>query len=406
MRKTFPGYYHPSEADIVRIWNTAVFSFDANVILNLYQFSPSSRALFFEILSTVKERIYITHQAAAEYHAHIWDRINVQVKLYEAGELNGFINKLENHVQQMKEHPILDYVALSKFVHDTKANLSALVSDRTALKKYYEDCDSIRNRVADLFEDKVGPPFNEEQLAQKFLEAKIRIEKKIPPGYKDAEKPEPQRYGDILMWYQLMWFAQRAEIKNPLIFVTDEQKEDWWIIRGGQTVSARPELIDEMLKTASVQVLIYSSEQFMAEATTKLNIATNYGAIDNALSELKTIKRQRDDAPDETRSAKVLRRRVRKVLLVNCPSCFEKQLRISDESVACLKCGYRSKDPREAFLENYEHPPISFPDAITRPEISTCCGKELKLVFQEVDKDGIEGAFQTICFVCGAHQEF
>ena len=35
MREMFPGYFAPTRTELERLWQTAVFSFDANVLLKL-----------------------------------------------------------------------------------------------------------------------------------------------------------------------------------------------------------------------------------------------------------------------------------------------------------------------------------------------------------------------------------
>jgi len=39
MRDLFPEYYIPREEDFQKAWNTGLFVFDANVLLNLYGYS-------------------------------------------------------------------------------------------------------------------------------------------------------------------------------------------------------------------------------------------------------------------------------------------------------------------------------------------------------------------------------
>ena len=43
MRKTFPGYYRPTEAEFRRLWDKCIFVLDANVLLNLYRYSEETR---------------------------------------------------------------------------------------------------------------------------------------------------------------------------------------------------------------------------------------------------------------------------------------------------------------------------------------------------------------------------
>jgi hypothetical protein len=77
-----------------------------------------------------------------------------------------------------------------------------------------------------------------ERMKQESDEAQLRIDNKRPPGFRDASKPIPQRYGDAFIWFDLVRLA--ADRKRPIMFVTDDDKDDWWLIVEGQKLGARP----------------------------------------------------------------------------------------------------------------------------------------------------------------------
>ena len=51
--------------------------------------------------------------------------------------------------------------------------------------------------------------------------------------------------------------------KKPVIFVTEDEKKDWWWRIEDRIVGPRPELIEEMKEKASVSYYSYSLEPFM-----------------------------------------------------------------------------------------------------------------------------------------------
>jgi len=51
-----------------------------------------------------------------------------------------------------------------------------------------------------------------------------------------------------------------------LIFITDDNKEDWWLIENGETLGSRPELIEEIFKFGVTSFYMYSSERFLKYA--------------------------------------------------------------------------------------------------------------------------------------------
>jgi hypothetical protein len=79
------------------------------------------------------------------------------------------------------------------------------------------------------------------------------------------------------MWLQLIEYAKAQ--RKPIIFVTDDRKEDWWRKEKGQTVSPRPELINEIQNEAHVKFYMYHSEQFLKHAQEFLGLEGQQAAI-------------------------------------------------------------------------------------------------------------------------------
>ena len=95
-----------------------------------------------------------------------------------------------------------------------------------------------------MFEGKVGTPYTEEKLGKIYKEGEKRYKKKIPPGYKDIDKPGFEIYGDLVLWFQVIDKAKSE--KRQIILIVDEKKEDWWFKSKGKIIGPRPELINEM----------------------------------------------------------------------------------------------------------------------------------------------------------------
>ncbi len=142
----------------------------------------------------------------------------------------------------------------------------------------YLSRDPIKERIADLFEGRVGEPYTEEQKDELYKVAEERIQQQIPPGYKDAKKEAPEKYGDIIIWFQMLDFAEVQ--KTPIIFVTDDQKEDWWLKQNGRVLGPRTQLIEEMLQRSDMFFHMYRPDQFMQYAERNLAVAASPRAIE------------------------------------------------------------------------------------------------------------------------------
>ena len=106
------------------------------------------------------------------------------------------------------------------------------------------------------------------QLDELALEGEKRYTNQQPPGYKDAKKDadgdQYRRYGDLIVWKQLL---DEAKTKNvPVVFITDDNKEDWWLVQSGRTIGPRTELRDEFFTFAGNNFWMYTVDRFIEEA--------------------------------------------------------------------------------------------------------------------------------------------
>ena len=61
MKELFPGYFREDEREIKEIWDNCYFVFDANILLNLYRYSDTTRKDFLKVLEKVKERVIMSY---------------------------------------------------------------------------------------------------------------------------------------------------------------------------------------------------------------------------------------------------------------------------------------------------------------------------------------------------------
>jgi len=73
---------------------------------------------------------------------------------------------------------------------------------------------------------------------------------KVPPGYKDSAKPD-EGIGDLLIWRTILETGSTA--KKSVIFVSGEEKPDWWHLSNKQPLYPRYELVDEFRRVSEGQ---------------------------------------------------------------------------------------------------------------------------------------------------------
>ena len=283
MRKTFPGHYRPTEDEFSELWNTCLFVLDTNVLLNLYRYSPETSEEFIGILNEMSDRLWIPHQVALEYQQRRPDVIAIQVDAHV--EIQNLLKKLGDKLPSLRrdkdrslERINSIFTEVDKELNERKREYLDLLND-----------DYLRDTITSLFEGKVGSPYSTEQLNEIYKKGEIRYEHETPPGYLDArDKEDMRKYGDMVLWLQVIDKAK--ETKKPIILVTDDRKDDWWLQRKGRTIGPRPELVEEMLSEAGVSFYMYRADQFMTYAQKYIERQVKQEAID----EVRDV-RQRDE---------------------------------------------------------------------------------------------------------------
>lgn len=198
--------------------------------------------------------------------------IDEQMKVYD--DLDKELEKLSSVVlQKLRRHPRPDRDELGQQV---EIALTPIREEIAAVKEEHPDPladghplgeDRVREVLAEVLDGRVGSRRDPAELAKVGAD---RFKRKQPPGWKDAEKPEPDCYGDLAIWLDAVDRA-KAEGK-PLIVVTEERKEDWWWLRSGELIGARPELVEEVRSEAGQDFLLSNLTQFMAEAAVALEL--------------------------------------------------------------------------------------------------------------------------------------
>ncbi len=242
MKNKFPGYYRPTGEEFKSLWDECYFVLDANVLLNLYRYTPDTSKQLFNILNRISKRLWIPHQTAYEYQRLRLIVIEQQRSVYVV--LENKINKNKNFIESLlneyKKHP---YIKISDIIEKSNNFFNNVIEDLLEMKKSHPDLresDDIRERIDHLLEDKIGNPYDSTKQKEIIGEAIKRYSEKIPPGFKDEDNKEgTEKYGDCILWYQIIDFA--SEQKKPIILVTDDRKEDWWWKLDGKTIASRAE---------------------------------------------------------------------------------------------------------------------------------------------------------------------
>lgn len=283
MKNAIQEYIELTNEEKEELWENAVFVFDTNVFLNLYRYSQKTREILLGAMEQLKERIWMPSHVAHEFMENrievIFETIDRYTRLRK--ETESFVNTCVDILRIKTDDSEL--VELQKYIEtwiDTNKGKNLLVTDVTN--------DAILDKIFELFDGKVGDGFDEEEMKKIKIEGNVRYEKKMPPGYKDMIKQngiiENNAYGDLIIWKEILRFSEK-ERKN-IIYVTHDQKEDWWNIKRGKTVGPRIELRKEFMTITHNKFHMYTMNNFISRFEGKNELKIDQSIIE----EVQTIQ--------------------------------------------------------------------------------------------------------------------
>ncbi|WP_197278785.1 PIN-like domain-containing protein, partial [Pseudanabaena sp. 'Roaring Creek'] len=174
----------------------------------------------------------------------------------------------------LKQYPSIDYNELYKQIDARFKSFLDGLKDSEEEQLNISGNDFIREQIDQLFYNKIGSPPSKSELDSIYEEGKERYSNFYPPGFKDntAEKKKSpylcnglifkREYGDLIVWKEILKKVEEEQWKY-IIFVTDDDKEDWWREEDGKTLSACPQLTEEIFKFGIKCFYMYSSDRFL-----------------------------------------------------------------------------------------------------------------------------------------------
>ncbi len=259
MKSTFKEYHQYTEQEFKALCKNCLFVFDTNTLLNMYRYSRETVDIYFKVLTKLKEKrqLWIPYQVGYEFHE---ERINV-ISEYEGSydAILSILKRAESDIQtKYKHHPFLD---LKGITGKGLSSAEAAIKEAKGKHPKWLENDEVLEKMNELFEGNVGGNYDETKLCEIRKEGTERYDKKIPPGFKDDKKDDNKKFGDLILWYQIIDKAN--ESKKPIVFISGDVKEDWWLEKNGKRIMPLPQLRKEMYEKANVDFHIYTPDQFL-----------------------------------------------------------------------------------------------------------------------------------------------
>lgn len=303
MKKIFREYYHYSEEEIQEMRKEWLFVLDTNILLNFYRYSQETKDMFIKVLNILKNRqqLWIPYQVGKEFHDNRIDIISTYEKSYSniIKELDDNFSSLEwTLMSKYPKHPSIDIKDLLNPLKEAMEKLKKSILDKQKKHPSLLKEDLILEDINNIFEECVWSLPSEEEIKKYKKEWEQRYKEGIPPWFADKGKAEEKRYGDLILWFQIIEKAKESQ-KN-IIFVSDDVKKDWWIIKDGKKIMPLPALKKEILTKAKVNFHIYTWDYFLEESSKYLlNEGISLSISTEIINEAKEVRENNTSNIDE-----------------------------------------------------------------------------------------------------------
>lgn len=342
MKALFSGFYSTPSDSLAEIWmsDTTLFVFDTNCLLNLYRCEEHTREEILSVMKVIKDRVWIPFQVGFEYQS------NRRIVIEESANS---LNKIKSELQKIYTQNILSsgsvkkhlYNALSDEISSLQSELQTIIDNyiaekitpRITSKEKISQHDSIRDDIDEIINNKIGQIPTQEYIDSINEQGKKRYENKIPPGFKDDTKKESSffsgvelqdKFGDLYLWKEIINKAKCEKIKN-IIFICDDNKNDWWYIQSGKTHGALESLKTEICTESNIDNFkLINQLTFLHEARDNLK---NIEISDSSLKEVEELSNREISTDDDKISLDIIKRNYKNFYKTGIAKSKEKTLK-------------------------------------------------------------------------------
>lgn len=293
----FGGYFEPTPGTWDVVLRQGLVVLDANAILDAYRMSPHARDDYLRVLEALRERIFVPHQVAREFHQRRLDAVRDRKKEFEEFRRQ-FKQRAEQTKSEIERHAgwaRIDGHRVKEVADSLGAAFARAQGLVSEVKGDYDldpgrmarGDDPVLPRLEKIFEGRVNRRPPETLLQDDLVEARRRREGKIPPGFGDIRKEDSS--GDYLWWAEVVRHVA-ADRRAVLIVTNDVTKGDWTFDHHGNRVGAHPFLVEEIHRVAGVPLLLATVSELLTRTQESLQTKVDESTFRevNALRELAT----------------------------------------------------------------------------------------------------------------------
>ncbi|MCP4231840.1 MAG: hypothetical protein GY771_17060, partial [bacterium] len=289
------------------------FVFDSCSLLNLYGYRNQGREAVFDILEENKSDLWFPSLVLIEFNNKRESIIIQRLEKYKAAiekirkkrnSVKGIVHGTYYGNEPLFENQEELFTQL-RGITDTITEELDKVIEALPFKKTEEGIieDGLIARLSTFFENRTGPrPKTQLELDEIYSDGERRYSYEIPPGFCDNKEKKGTgflnrgllydcRFSDLVIWKQMIEKAKSKKIEN-VIFITDDEKEDWFLKDGDDLLGPRPELVKEIRYHSGIDnFLMYTIAGFLSGAKKHLGAEI----LDETIDQITLAEMQKEE---------------------------------------------------------------------------------------------------------------
>lgn len=258
---SFDSFFYKPKS-IYEIKETALIVVDTNVLLSAYQWREV----------TLKEVIKTLESISLEDRLRIPSHVIKEFFDQRPKRITDIIKKIDNEINSKIQRPpkLFSVVPLLEMLEEVDEYKKIEDEFFEIYESYRKKIPTLTKRISNLYNnDPVldaiekllrKSSFELDSITVKTLdeEAKLRAQQRKPPLTGGDGSKNENKFGDFYIWKHIL------SLKNDVIFVTSDNKDDWVIKdHHGKFLAPRRELIEEYFQTNGNTFTIVSPKQLV-----------------------------------------------------------------------------------------------------------------------------------------------
>lgn len=266
MKGLFREYYGLSPMQLKTFFDNCLFVFDTNALLDLYRLDMSDAQEVISIIKHYKGRVIIPYHVATEYHNELLNVISKSIQNANNTLKYDYSMAISNFLTNIANFQDLPFALQEKYKEKMENIVNELKVDVEVRKLNLKNCMEgweLQCQIAELLGELLLDPLTPEKIDEIVtIDGPKRYADFIPPGYKDSNKNNGNKYGDLIIWREILECAKTR--KKSVAFISRDLKEDWIEKRNGIDCGPRRELRTEFYAANDEgEFYIYTLTQFL-----------------------------------------------------------------------------------------------------------------------------------------------